>query len=69
MAEAEALWRPLQEDFAALVPGGRLVVAEESGHFIQGDQPELVITAIQEVVEAVRDPDTWATPQATPAVE
>ncbi len=68
-AAVEALWLPLQEDLAALVPGGRLVVAEESGHFIQGDQPELVIAAIRQVVEAVRDPGTWATPQATPAVE
>ena len=37
---------PLQEDLAALVPDGRLVVAEQSGHFIPGDQPDLVIAAI-----------------------
>ena len=66
-AAVEALWLPLQEDLAALVPGGRLVVAEESGHFIQGDQPELVIAAIQQVVDAVRDPASWATGAATPA--
>ena len=52
-------WRrclgPLQEKLAALVPDSRLVVAEESGHFIPGDQPDLVIAAIQQVVEAVRD--------------
>jgi pimeloyl-ACP methyl ester carboxylesterase len=60
-AALEAVWLPLQEDLAALTPNGRLVVAEESGHFIPGDQPELVIEAIREVVEAVRDPGTWAT--------
>jgi pimeloyl-ACP methyl ester carboxylesterase len=68
-AEIEALWLPLQEDLAALVPGGRLVVAEESGHFIPGDQPELVIAAIRQVVDAAREPGAWATAAATPAGE
>jgi pimeloyl-ACP methyl ester carboxylesterase len=63
-AALEALWLPLQEDLAALVPGGRLVVAEESGHFIPGDQPDLVIAAIRQVVEAVRDPGTWDAPSS-----
>jgi pimeloyl-ACP methyl ester carboxylesterase len=65
-AAVEALWLPLQEELAALVPGGRLVVTEQSGHFIPGDQPELVIDAIRQVVEAVRDPSTWVTDAATP---
>lgn len=54
-AALEAVWLPLQEDLAALVPDSRLVVAEQSGHFIPGDQPELVTEAIREVVDAVRD--------------
>jgi len=48
-----------------LVPDGRLLVAEQRGHFIPGDQPELVIDAIQQVVDAVRDPTSWATPAAS----
>jgi pimeloyl-ACP methyl ester carboxylesterase len=67
-AALEAAWLPLQENLAALVPDSRLVVAEQSGHFIPGDQPELVIEAIREVVETVRDPSSWATQQATPTV-
>ena len=55
----EAVWLPLQEKLVALVPDGRLVVAEQSGHFISGDQPELVIEAIRQVVEAVRNPGAW----------
>ncbi len=35
---------------------------------VPGDQPDLVIDAIRQVIEAVRDPSTWATPQATPSV-
>jgi pimeloyl-ACP methyl ester carboxylesterase len=63
-AALEAVWMPLQEQLAALTPDARLVVAEQSGHFIPGDQPALVTAAIQQVVEAVRDPSTWATPTA-----
>jgi pimeloyl-ACP methyl ester carboxylesterase len=58
-AALENLWPPLQEDLASLAPDARLVVAEESGHFIQVQQPDLVTEAIRQVVEAVRDPDTW----------
>jgi pimeloyl-ACP methyl ester carboxylesterase len=65
-ADLEAVWLPLQEALAALVPDSRLVVAEQSGHFIPGDQPKVVIAAIQQVVDAVRDPSTWMTGVATP---
>jgi pimeloyl-ACP methyl ester carboxylesterase len=50
----ERLWRQLQRELAHLVPGGRLVVATESGHDIQHQQPELVLDAIGDVVRAVR---------------
>ena len=62
----EGIWGPLQEKLAALVPDSRLVVAEESQHFIPGDQPELIIAAIRQVVDAVRDPSTWPISGATP---
>ena len=53
----EAVWRPLQDKLAALVPGAQLIVAEHSGHYIQLTQPDLVIDAIHQVVETVRNPD------------
>jgi pimeloyl-ACP methyl ester carboxylesterase len=52
--EDEQLWRALHEDLADLVPGGRLVIAEQSGHFIQIDQPELVVNSILEVLTEVQ---------------
>jgi len=64
----ETAWRTAQEQLARLVPDGRFVIAEKSAHYIQLQEPELVIAAVQQVVEAVRDPSTWATPQATPSV-
>ena len=53
----EPFWRQLQRELARLVPGGRLVVATESGHDIQHEQPELVLDAIHDVVLAVRAGD------------
>jgi len=47
----EREWRELQQDLAARSPRGQFVVAERSGHFIQLDQPELVIQAIRDVNE------------------
>ena len=56
----ERLWRQLQRELAHLVPGGRLVVATNSGHDIQHQQPELVLDAIGDVVRAVRAGDLTA---------
>ena len=44
----------LQSKVAQQSENARLIVAEESGHAIQMDQPKLVVQAIMEVVEAVR---------------
>ena len=59
-AELEAfIQRGESGKLAALVPDARFSVASESGHDIHQDQPELVIEAIRQVVEGVRNPDTW----------
>jgi pimeloyl-ACP methyl ester carboxylesterase len=68
LEETDLLHLELQEDLASLVPGARLIVAEQSTHYIHQTQPDLVLDAIRQVVDAVRDPGTWATPPAaTPA--
>ena len=51
--QAEAVWDELQAELAALSSSGEQVIAEESGHLVHIDQPELVIDAIRQVVEAV----------------
>jgi hypothetical protein len=50
-----------------MVPNGRHVIAEASGHDIPQEQPELVVEAIQAVVAAARDVRTWETPVARSA--
>jgi pimeloyl-ACP methyl ester carboxylesterase len=53
----EPFWRQLQRELAQLVPGGKLVIATQSGHDIPHEQPELVLDAIRDVVLAVRAGD------------
>jgi pimeloyl-ACP methyl ester carboxylesterase len=60
----EHAWSVEQDRLAALLPDAKHVIAHESEHYIQLQQPELVIAAVREVVEAVRDPARWATPAA-----
>jgi pimeloyl-ACP methyl ester carboxylesterase len=69
-AHEQAVWWPLTRvfgaDLAALVPDGRLIVAEGSGHVIHEEQPAVVARAIADVVNAARDPGAWGA-AATPA--
>ena len=48
--QGEQAWQEMQADLAQLSPQGQLVVATESGHYIQLDQPQLVIDAIKQVL-------------------
>jgi pimeloyl-ACP methyl ester carboxylesterase len=60
-------WGAAQEHLASLVPGTQHIIATESAHYVQLQQPDLVIDAVHQVVEAVREPNSWATPEASPA--
>ena len=50
----EDIWLQLQRELASRSSEGRLIVAQRSGHFVQSDEPQLVIDAIREVVLASR---------------
>jgi pimeloyl-ACP methyl ester carboxylesterase len=54
-AHANEVYRALQREMAAESPQGRYLVAENSGHNIQIDQPDVVTGAIRSVVQEVRD--------------
>ena len=47
----EAAWRKSENEMAAAVPHIELVTAKKSGHYIQWDEPELVVQAIRDAVE------------------
>ena len=50
----DEVWVELQKEWAQISSRSSLIMAYESGHFIQKDQPDLVIDAILQVVEEAR---------------
>lgn len=56
-AERERLvqeWYEYQDDLATLSSNGTVEYVEDTGHFIQDDQPDSVIEGVKQIVEAVR---------------
>ncbi|HET6889541.1 MAG TPA: alpha/beta hydrolase [Pyrinomonadaceae bacterium] len=49
--EARKEWIQKQKEWLANVPGGKHIIAEKSGHFIQAEEPALVIDAIRQIVK------------------
>ncbi|NLG70763.1 MAG: alpha/beta hydrolase [Chloroflexi bacterium] len=52
--EAGQAWLEMQEELSRLSTNGKLVITRQSGHDILFEQPDLVIEAILDVVQAVR---------------
>jgi len=50
----DEIWVELQNEWARISSHSTHIMADESGHFIQQDQPDLVIDAILRVVEEAR---------------
>lgn len=49
------LWMGLQRDLASRGRYGSLVVAPNSGHYVQLDQPKIVVDAIRSIIETSRE--------------
>lgn len=47
-------WMELQQDLARRVPNARQVMADKSGHYVQFDQPALIVDVIHDLVEEAR---------------
>jgi CubicO group peptidase (beta-lactamase class C family)/pimeloyl-ACP methyl ester carboxylesterase len=54
-------WHAAQDALATLAPNAKHKIASKSSHYIQAQEPQLVIDAIKQVVEAVRNPSAWTT--------
>jgi pimeloyl-ACP methyl ester carboxylesterase len=54
--KVEEVRAQMQSELAALSTRGQLVTADQSGHYVQLDQPEMVIDAIQGVVDELSLP-------------
>ncbi len=53
-ADYEKVWQEMQVEMTGLSSNSKRIIAQESGHDIQLEQPQLVIEAIREIVEAAR---------------
>jgi len=47
-------WTVLQKRMVGAFPHARQVLADHSGHYIQYDQPELIVAAIRELIDGAR---------------
>jgi hypothetical protein len=65
VAELEAAWQAGQADLAESL-GGRLIVAEGTGHAIADENPGLALGLTAEVIAAVGEPGNLAMPAASP---
>jgi CubicO group peptidase (beta-lactamase class C family)/pimeloyl-ACP methyl ester carboxylesterase len=54
-------WHAAQDALVTLAPNAKRLIATKSAHYIQVQEPELVIDAIKQVVTAVRNPSAWMT--------
>lgn len=50
-AQYDATWHELQWELVGLSSNGRQVIAQNSGHYIQLDEPNLVIESVRELIE------------------
>jgi pimeloyl-ACP methyl ester carboxylesterase len=48
---ADATWRDLQRDQVKLTERGCQIIADESGHLVQIDEPQIVVNAVRTVID------------------
>jgi pimeloyl-ACP methyl ester carboxylesterase len=53
--KARELWGELQSEWVLKFPKGKAVMANKSGHFVQNDEPELVITELEKLIIRVNE--------------
>jgi len=49
----EQKWQSMQRDLVSLVPNAKQMIAARSGHLIHLEQPEIVVAAIQSVLDSL----------------
>ena len=63
----EKNWTEGQNRLAALSTNATLIVAKNSNHMIQQDEPELILDAMRRMHAAVREPQPSVTGHREPA--
>jgi pimeloyl-ACP methyl ester carboxylesterase len=52
--EAKQLWLRLHNEWLKQLPNAKHIITDKSGHYIQVEEPGLVIDAIQQIVDSVK---------------
>nr|WP_246879989.1 alpha/beta hydrolase [Bacillus suaedae] len=52
---AQELWDEMQRELLEISSDSQLVVAEKSGHYIQDDEPRIVVTALRKLIKGIRN--------------
>jgi pimeloyl-ACP methyl ester carboxylesterase len=56
-------WQQMQKELAQLSTRGKQVIAKNSGHYIQLDRPDVVIDAVKDIVNEVRQQTVLPQPE------
>ena len=62
LLESREIWNQLQIELASLSSRGSRIVAAESGHRIHSDQPDLLVDAVDKLVQVVRQKNSASDP-------
>ena len=62
----EQKWQSMQRDLVSLVPDAKQMIAARSGHLIHLEQPEIVVAAIQSVLESLATGDSTSAMPISP---
>lgn len=57
--EISAVWKKLQKDLLGFSSKSKHVIAEQSGHMISHQQPDLIVEAVQQMIAEVANPDQF----------
>lgn len=49
--ESQELWNEMQREILEISSKGELVIAENSAHYIQNDEPQVVVSAIKKLID------------------
>lgn len=51
--ESQELWNEMQREILEISSNGELVIAENSAHYIQNDEPDVVVSAIKKLIDVI----------------
>ncbi|SMD41105.1 Pimeloyl-ACP methyl ester carboxylesterase [Bacillus sp. JKS001846] len=51
--ESQGLWNEMQKEILQISPNGEFIIAKNSAHYIQNDEPEVVVNAVKRLIDNI----------------